>query len=56
MLQEEMADFFAQTMLASNLGVSPEGPIVGASVNQEKNFAFVEVRAPAHSRDRAGCA
>ena len=42
-----MASFFAQTMLASGLGYSAEGPVIGASVNQEKNFSFVEVRAMA---------
>jgi hypothetical protein len=45
-VQEEMAAFFAQTMLASRLGVSAEGPVVGASVNQDKNFAFIEFRTP----------
>jgi len=38
-----MADFFNRTMIASNLGVSTEGPVIGASVNTDKNFAFVEV-------------
>jgi len=38
-----MADFFNRTMIASNLGVSKEGPVIGASVNTDKNFAFVEV-------------
>lgn len=44
-LQESMAEFFNAQMRLAGLSQAPSNPVLAVQINQDKNFAFLEVRA-----------
>lgn len=43
-LQESMMDFFNAQMRLGGLTQAPGNPVLAVQINQDKNFAFLEVR------------
>ena len=43
-LQESMAEFFNAQMRLAGLSQAPSNPVLAVQINQDKNFAFLEVR------------
>lgn len=43
--QESMAEFFNAQMRLAGLSQAPSNPVLAVQINQDKNFAFLEVRA-----------
>lgn len=44
--QESMAEFFNAQMRLAGLSQAPSNPVLAVQINQDKNFAFLEVRVP----------
>lgn len=42
--QESMAEFFNAQMRLAGLSQAPSNPVLAVQINQDKNFAFLEVR------------
>lgn len=42
--QESMAEFFNAQMQLAGLSQAPSNPVLAVQINQDKNFAFLEVR------------
>lgn len=42
-LQESMAEFFNAQMQLAGLSQAPSNPVLAVQINQDKNFAFLEV-------------
>lgn len=43
-VQESMAEFFNAQMRLAGLSQAPTNPVLAVQINQDKNFAFLEVR------------
>lgn len=43
LLQESMAEFFNAQMQLAGLSQAPSNPVLAVQINQDKNFAFLEV-------------
>lgn len=41
--QESMAEFFNAQMRLAGLSQAPSNPVLAVQINQDKNFAFLEV-------------
>lgn len=47
--QESMAEFFNAQMRLAGLSQAPSNPVLAVQINQDKNFAFLEVGSRAHA-------
>lgn len=54
-LQESMMDFFNAQMRLGGLTQAPGNPVLAVQINQDKNFAFLEVSVNIHPYSESLC-